>query len=82
MIYMRLIEHIVVFDYYNYAATILLQVGVHIADVSFFVSPGIELDKWAQRRATSTYLVHKVPTHTINIIALLVVVVVVVVHTL
>jgi exoribonuclease R len=35
------------------------QVGVHIADVSFFVTPGTSLDKEASRRATTVYLVQK-----------------------
>ncbi|VDM40534.1 unnamed protein product [Toxocara canis] len=36
------------------------EVGVHIADVSYFVQAGTELDNWATSRATSVYLVHKV----------------------
>ncbi|MEK7515510.1 MAG: ribonuclease R [Patescibacteria group bacterium] len=36
-----------------------IQVGVHIADVSFFVKPGTELDKEAVSRATSVYLVDR-----------------------
>lgn len=36
------------------------QVGVHIADVSYFVPEGSELDKVAAERATSVYLVQKV----------------------
>ena len=35
------------------------EVGVHIADVSFFVSPGTALDKEAVERATSVYLVDR-----------------------
>src|SRR3989344_3624583 len=35
------------------------EVGVHIADVSFFVKPGTELDKEAVARATSVYLVDR-----------------------
>jgi ribonuclease R len=35
------------------------EVGVHIADVSFFVRPGNELDKEARARATSVYLVDR-----------------------
>lgn len=35
------------------------EVGVHIADVSFFVKPGTELDKEAIKRATSVYLVDR-----------------------
>ncbi len=36
-----------------------IEVGVHIADVSFFVSPGTALDKEAVERATSVYLVDR-----------------------
>jgi ribonuclease R len=35
------------------------EVGVHIADVSFFVRPGTVLDDEAQKRATSIYLVDR-----------------------
>src|SRR3989344_252979 len=35
------------------------EVGVHIADVSFFVRPGTELDREARERATSVYLVDR-----------------------
>eukprot|EP00741_Cyanophora_paradoxa_P007012 tig00001067_g6784.t1 len=35
------------------------EVGVHIADVSHFVLPGTALDREAQHRATTTYLVQK-----------------------
>ena len=38
----------------------VLVVGVHIADVSHFVTPNSALDKEAGRRATSTYFVQKV----------------------
>lgn len=34
--------------------------GVHIADVSYFVPEGSSLDKVAAERATSVYLVQKV----------------------
>lgn len=37
----------------------LVEVGVHIADVSFFVRPGTALDKEAIERATSVYLVDR-----------------------
>lgn len=37
-----------------------LEVGVHIADVSYFVAPGTPLDDEASNRATSVYLVQKV----------------------
>lgn len=36
-----------------------IEVGVHIADVSFFVTPGSNLDKEAAERATSVYLVDR-----------------------
>jgi len=36
------------------------EIGVHIADVSFFVEEGTALDAEARRRATSVYLVQKV----------------------
>ena len=39
---------------------ICLKIGVHIADVSYFVNENTALDQWAARRCTSTYLVHKV----------------------
>ncbi|MEO0899059.1 MAG: ribonuclease R [Bacteroidota bacterium] len=35
------------------------EIGVHIADVSFYVKPGSELDKEAFQRATSVYLVDR-----------------------
>ena len=35
------------------------EVGVHIADVSYFVKPDSELDKEAYKRATSVYLVDR-----------------------
>ncbi len=35
------------------------EVGVHIADVSFFVRPGTEIDKEARERSTSVYLVDR-----------------------
>ncbi len=36
------------------------EVGIHIADVSYFVKPGTALDKEAYKRATSVYLVDRV----------------------
>ena len=36
------------------------EVGVHIADVSYFIEEGSSLDNVASRRATSVYLVQKV----------------------
>ncbi|KAK5971230.1 RNB domain-containing protein [Trichostrongylus colubriformis] len=36
------------------------EIGVHIADVTYFVFENTELDEWASQRATSVYLVHKV----------------------
>lgn len=38
----------------------VFEIGVHIADVSFFVKPGNALDTEASRRATSVYLVQRV----------------------
>jgi ribonuclease R len=37
----------------------LWEVGIHIADVSFFVNPGTALDNEAAKRANSTYLVDR-----------------------
>ncbi|XP_015915494.1 DIS3-like exonuclease 2 [Parasteatoda tepidariorum] len=37
-----------------------LAVGVHIADVTYFVEPDNDLDRFAQQRATSVYLVQRV----------------------
>ncbi len=36
-----------------------VEVGIHIADVSYFVTPGTEIDREAQNRATSIYLVDR-----------------------
>jgi len=36
------------------------EVGVHIADVSYYVRPETELDREAASRATSVYMVHQV----------------------
>ncbi|XGW25443.1 hypothetical protein V3C99_006678 [Haemonchus contortus] len=36
------------------------EIGVHIADVSYFVDENTELDQWASQRATSVYLVQQV----------------------
>jgi ribonuclease R len=36
------------------------EVGVHIADVSYYVRPDTELDREAASRATSVYMVHQV----------------------
>ena len=38
----------------------LFEVGVHIADVSYFVKPDTALDEVAASRTTSVYLVQKV----------------------
>lgn len=35
------------------------EIGVHIADVTYFVSPNSELDREARRRATTVYLVQQ-----------------------
>ncbi len=37
-----------------------IEVGIHIADVSHYVRPGMALDKEAYRRSTSVYLVDRV----------------------
>lgn len=37
----------------------MYEIGVHIADVSHYVKPGTELDKEAQERAFSSYLVDR-----------------------
>lgn len=36
-----------------------VEVGIHIADVSFFVRPGTSIDNEARKRATSVYLVDR-----------------------
>jgi len=38
----------------------LYQIGVHIADVSFYVRPGTKIDEQAYQRGTSVYLVDRV----------------------
>ncbi len=38
----------------------LYEIGVHIADVSYYVHPGTELDEEAYKRATSVYLPDRV----------------------
>ena len=38
----------------------IYEIGVHIADVSYFVTQGTSLDHEAQKRCTSTYFVHRV----------------------
>ena len=35
------------------------EIGIHIADVSYYVKPGTELDKEARERGTSVYLVDR-----------------------
>lgn len=46
-----------------------LEVGVHIADVTHFLQSDTELDKLAQMRGTSVYLVHMVNKHNTRIIS-------------
>eukprot|EP00051_Salpingoeca_urceolata_P015355 m.198721 g.198721 ORF g.198721 m.198721 type:complete len:73 (-) comp18378_c0_seq1:1666-1884(-) len=36
-----------------------VEIGVHIADVSYFVTPGKPLDDMASRRCTTTYLTQR-----------------------
>jgi len=36
------------------------EIGVHIADVAYFVTEDTPLDEWASARATSVYLVDRV----------------------
>lgn len=43
----------------RYLGEDVVEVGVHIADVSHYVLPGTELEKEAYRRATSVYLVDR-----------------------
>lgn len=38
------------------------EIGVHIADVTYFVRPNSELDREARRRATTVYLVQQART--------------------
>ena len=38
----------------------IYEVGIHIADVSYFVAEGSPLDLEAQKRTTSVYLIHRV----------------------
>lgn len=38
----------------------IVEIGVHIADVTYFVTPNSDLDREARRRATTVYLVQQV----------------------
>ena len=44
---------------YNDLGNGLIEVGIHIADVSHYVTPGTEIDDEAYSRATSVYLVDR-----------------------
>ena len=46
---------------------LFVRVGVHIADVSYFVKEGTDLDKSAASRTTSTYLVQQVSPLVISV---------------
>ena len=50
----------------SYFASGSYEIGVHIADVSLFIAEYTALDKVAASRATSVYLVQKVPTSEIT----------------
>ena len=47
---------------FKYLEDDLFEVGIHIADVSYYVKPGTLLDDEAYQRATSVYLVDRVVT--------------------
>lgn len=49
-----------VYSIHGLIRRLTFEVGVHIADVSYFVQPGSPLDAEAFERATSTYLVDRV----------------------
>lgn len=59
-----LFTRVVLLDVYDNNCTICylgeFEVGVHIADVSYFVQPDTPLDEVAASRATSVYLVQMV----------------------
>ena len=44
----------------EYDSLHILQVGVHIADVSHFIRPGTAIDKEAAKRGTTVYLIDRV----------------------
>ena len=47
-------------SYETLSAPAVYQIGVHIADVSYYVRPGTPVDDEAYKRGTSTYLVDRV----------------------
>jgi len=45
-----------------------VEVGVHIADVSYFVEAATALDEVARRRATSVYLTQRVRSFILDLL--------------
>ena len=44
------------------------RIGVHIADVTHFLAPGSASDVEARKRATTVYLVNKVPSRDLHLL--------------